>query len=46
MFESYYSLQLHKYFWFTPDYQYIANPSYNRDRGPIHVFAARFHAEF
>jgi hypothetical protein len=44
--ESYYSLQLHKGVWFTPDYQYIANPAYNAARGPIHVFAARLHAEF
>lgn len=44
--EGYYSLNLIKDIWLTPDYQYIANPAYNADRGPIHVFAARLHAEF
>jgi high affinity Mn2+ porin len=28
------------------DYQFIANPAYNTDRGPVNVFAARFHARF
>ena len=28
----------------TFDYQLIANPAYNRDRGPIHVFGLRLHA--
>lgn len=28
----------------TFDYQFIANPAYNRDRGPIHVFGLRLHA--
>ncbi|MEI7841815.1 MAG: carbohydrate porin [Gallionellaceae bacterium] len=46
IFESYYSLQLHKFTWLTPDYQFITNPAYNADRGPIHVFAVRLHAEF
>jgi carbohydrate-selective porin OprB len=45
IFESYYSLNLFKGGWLTPDYQFIMNPAYNADRGPIHVFAFRFHAE-
>jgi high affinity Mn2+ porin len=28
------------------DYQHIANPGYNKDRGPANVFGARFHAGF
>jgi high affinity Mn2+ porin len=28
------------------DYQFIANPAYNADRGPANVFAGRFHATF
>jgi high affinity Mn2+ porin len=28
------------------DYQFIINPSYNRDRGPVSVLGARLHAEF
>lgn len=46
IFEAYYSAQLYKKSWLTPDYQYILNPAYNSDRGPIHVFAVRVHMEF
>ena len=28
------------------DYQFIANPGYNADRGPANVFAARAHWQF
>lgn len=44
--ESYYSLNLYNESWLTADYQYILNPAYNADRGPMHVFALRLHAEF
>ncbi len=27
----------------TLDYQFIAEPAYNRDRGPVHVFGIRLH---
>ncbi|MDB5715324.1 MAG: carbohydrate porin [Sphingomonadales bacterium] len=30
----------------TLDYQHIANPGYNRDRGPANVFAVRVHGQF
>jgi high affinity Mn2+ porin len=30
----------------TFDYQFIINPAYNRDRGPVSVIGARMHAEF
>ena len=30
----------------TLDYQFIVNPAYNRDRGPVSVISARVHAEF
>lgn len=46
IFEGYYSLNLIKDIWLSPDYQYVQNPAYNAARGPIHVFAARLHAEF
>jgi high affinity Mn2+ porin len=29
----------------TFDYQFIANPAYNADRGPVSFYAMRFHAE-
>jgi high affinity Mn2+ porin len=30
----------------TVDYQFIANPAYNQDRGPVSVIGARLHAQF
>jgi high affinity Mn2+ porin len=30
----------------TADYQFIVNPAYNRDRGPVSVVAARLHTQF
>jgi high affinity Mn2+ porin len=30
----------------TADYQFIVNPGYNRDRGPVSVIAMRLHAQF
>lgn len=30
----------------TADYQRLVNPGYNRDRGPVNVFALRIHATF
>jgi high affinity Mn2+ porin len=44
--ETYYALNVNKWTTFTLDYQFITNPAYNADRGPVSLFAARFHAEF
>jgi high affinity Mn2+ porin len=44
--ETYYSAQITKWLAATADYQLIVNPAYNRDRGPVSVIGARFHAEF
>jgi len=30
----------------TFDYQWIAHPGYNTDRGPVSIFAVRVHAQF
>jgi len=30
----------------TFDYQFVDNPGYNRDRGPVHVFGLRLHGQF
>ena len=46
LFEAFYSLNLLRAIWFAGDYQFLANPAYNRDRGPEHVISGRFHAEF
>ncbi len=44
--ETYYSARLLKGLWLTGDYQRIANPAYNADRGPAHIGSIRVHAEF
>ncbi|WP_374949887.1 carbohydrate porin [Mucilaginibacter sp.] len=45
--ELYYKVNAYqKKLWLTPDYQFIANPAYNKDRGPVNVFSLRAHVEF
>jgi high affinity Mn2+ porin len=44
--EAYYSYALTAATKVTFDYQFIANPAYNTDRGPVNVFGGRFHAQF
>jgi high affinity Mn2+ porin len=44
--ETYYAYALTKAITLTADYQFITNPAYNADRGPVHVFSGRFHGEF
>jgi high affinity Mn2+ porin len=44
--EAYYSYALFKTTQLSFDYQFIENPGYNADRGPVSVFSARLHAEF
>jgi len=31
--------------WLTADYQFVLNPGYNSDRGPVNVFSFRVHVE-
>ncbi|WP_254620942.1 carbohydrate porin [Sphingomonas sp. CL5.1] len=44
--EAYYDWQPRKGIDVTIDYQFIANPGYNRDRGPANVVALRLHGGF
>jgi high affinity Mn2+ porin len=44
--ETYYAWKVVKGLTLTADYQFVANPGYNRDRGPVNVFAVRAHAEY
>ena len=45
--EAYYLCSLETYhLQLSPDYQFILDPAYNKDRGPVHVFAFRIHSEF
>lgn len=41
--EAYYRLQLGHYLQLSPDLQWIANPGYNRARGPARVLGLRAH---
>ena len=42
--EAYYSAAATGWLSFGLDYQWIANPAYNRERGPVSVFGLRLHA--
>jgi len=44
--EAYYSYALSSSTRLSVDYQFIANPGYNTDRGPVNAFAGRFHWQF
>ncbi len=44
--ETYYSLAALSWASISLDYQWIRNPAYNTDRGPVSVFAVRVHAQF
>jgi len=44
--EAYYAFRPVGWGSLTFDYQHIANPGYNRDRGPANIFALRVHAGF
>jgi high affinity Mn2+ porin len=44
--EAYYDCQVVKGINVTLDYQFVANPGYNRDRGPANVVALRLHGAF
>jgi high affinity Mn2+ porin len=44
--ETYYDCKLAKHLNGALDYQFVDNPAFNKDRGPVSVFAARLHFEF
>src|SRR5665213_2547747 len=44
--ETYYDFQICKHVHGALDYQFITDPAFNRARGPVSVFGARFHWEF
>ncbi len=44
--ETYYEFRLGQHVGVTFDYEFVMNPAYNRDRGPVSVFAGRLHWEF
>jgi high affinity Mn2+ porin len=46
IFETYYSYALTASTRLSLDYQFVSNPAYNADRGPVNVVAARLHWQF
>lgn len=46
IFETYYAWVINKSTTMTFNYQFVTNPAYNADRGPVSIFAGRVHAEF
>jgi high affinity Mn2+ porin len=44
--EAYYSCKATKLLTISTDYQFIKNPAYNKDRGPVNCIALRLHFEF
>ena len=46
IFEAYYSYALTSSTRFTFDYQFVNDPGYNADRGPVNIFSARAHWQF
>jgi high affinity Mn2+ porin len=46
IFEVYYSYALTTSTRLTMDYQFVGNPAYNPDRGPVNAFAGRLHWQF
>jgi high affinity Mn2+ porin len=45
IFELYYKTTLFEHLSITPDYQFVINPAYNKDRGPVNIFSLRAHIE-
>ena len=44
--ETFYAYSVNPWVTVSIDYQFITNPAYNADRGPVSILAGRLHAEF
>ena len=44
--EAYYSYALTSFAHVTADYQFVNNPAYDKDRGPVSVLGARVHLQY
>jgi high affinity Mn2+ porin len=44
--ETYYAFNVWKSVYVTFDFQFVDDPAFNRDRGPVSIFAGRLHWEF
>jgi high affinity Mn2+ porin len=45
VFEAFYSAALPYGLTITADYQFVSQPAYNRDRGPVSILGMRLHYE-
>jgi high affinity Mn2+ porin len=41
--EAYYSFNIFKIFFVSPDYQFVLHPAYNKERGPVNIVSLRLH---
>jgi carbohydrate-selective porin OprB len=44
--EVYYRIQIASFLAISPDFQFIQNPGYNRDRGPVEVYGLRLRLSY
>jgi high affinity Mn2+ porin len=44
--ETYYDFPLWKSIHLAADYQFVVDPIFNRDRGPVNILGTRLHLEF
>jgi high affinity Mn2+ porin len=44
--EAYYRVAVCTFAYFAADYQFVNNPAYNRDRGPVSIFAMQLHVQY
>ncbi len=44
--ETYYDHAVGEHVHIALDFEFVENPAYNRDRGPVSIIAARLHAQF
>jgi len=44
--EAFYDFKICRNLFTTLDYQWVINPAFNKDRGPVSIFGARIHWEF
>lgn len=44
--EIYYAYSVNKWATLTFDFQFVDNPRYNADRGPVSIFCSRLHTQF
>ncbi|HXB10763.1 MAG TPA: carbohydrate porin [Bacteroidia bacterium] len=46
IWETYYNFRLFEHLFCALDYQFVVNPAYNADRGPVSIGSIRVHVEF